>query len=279
MDNRAYVLAYHSQNILGTGYGNNDHVALAQDLSLIRELHFRVISALELASALRTGSFSSLPEKCVVITMDDGPIFDYEDVVHPRYGRQESMLNILRRQPRPWWQFHLGRRPSPPVVATAFVIGSKAAREQIALSLDDPQWMTDSWWVAAQQTPYLDIGCHSWDHVHPCVVELADRPELVGAFHRIDTFADAEREIADASRKLYSLTKSEAARLFAYPFGQTNEFLVREYLPSQEAVIAAFTTAAEPVTKDTDIWEVPRYVCGDHWKSGDGLRALLSGKA
>ena len=271
----AYVLTYHSQNILGTTYSTNDHVAFAQDLPLLREMGFAAVSALKLVNALRSGSFGSLPARCVVLTMDDGSVFDYEDTLQPRYGMQESMLNIMRRQHKACLGIHLS---PPPFTATAFVIGSKSAREQISLSFDNDQWMTDAWWPLAQRSGYLNLGSHSWDHVHPCVAEAASRPETVGVFHGVVTESEAERQIAEPSRRLRMITKSDAARLFAYPFGQTNDFLVRDYLPRQQEVLGAFTIAPEPVTKDTNIWAIPRFVCGDNWKSPEDLRALLGSK-
>ena len=272
--NRVYVLTYHSQNIAGQTYASNNHIAFARDLLLLQELGLEVISALEMANAMRRGLFASLPERCVVITMDDGPLFDFENTQAPPYGEQESMLNILRRQHRKVLGLHLSRARCK---ATAFVIASGSAREQIAISMGNRDWMTGSWWRCAQQTGYLDIGSHSWDHVHPAVAEMADHPELVEAFHRIDSHAEAERQIAQASRDVQAVTRSDAARLFAYPYGQTNAFLVREYLPRQKAVIAAFTTQPEPVTRNTGIWEIPRFVCGRDWQSEDQLRGLLQG--
>lgn len=38
------VLCYHSQNILGMGYGENDHVALASDLQAIARRRLPIIS-------------------------------------------------------------------------------------------------------------------------------------------------------------------------------------------------------------------------------------------
>lgn len=273
MRKRVVVLTYHSQNVSGMTYAANDHLALAEDLPLMGDLGFEVVSALELATCLRRGMFDSLPERCIVITMDDGSIFDYQDTPAPPYGTQESMLNILRRQHSTVLGLHLRRAP---YVATAFVIASESARKQISIGMGNGEWMTETWWSAAQHSGYLDIACHSWDHVHPSVVEMNTKPDLVGAFDRIESFEEADKQIAQASRQLRLVTKSDATRLFAYPFGKTNDFLVREYLPRQKEVIAAFTTAAEPVTKQTGIWEIPRFVCGHHWRSGDELRRLLS---
>ena len=41
------VLAYHSQNVNGSTYATNDHIALATDLSLIRQRGIPVLHGLE----------------------------------------------------------------------------------------------------------------------------------------------------------------------------------------------------------------------------------------
>ena len=74
----------------------------------------------------------------------------------------------------------------------------------------------------AQDSGHIEIGTHSWDHVHPSVTR------------------------------------------------------VREYLPRQELVLGAFTTVPAPVTADSSIWQIPRFVCNHHWKSPDELLRLLS---
>jgi hypothetical protein len=187
---RVYVLTYHAQNITGTTYASNDHIALANDLPLIRRLGFQCVSALRLAQALRRNAFARLPDRCVVLTLDDGSVFDHADIVHPTHGPQRSMLNILRGQHRRRLGWRFGRAP---FTATSFVIGCPSARRQICGSMADPDWMTDSWWAAAQRSGYLDIACHSWDHVHPCVAEMARNPDIVGAFHLIDSPHEADR--------------------------------------------------------------------------------------
>ena len=40
---------------------------------------------------------------------------------------------------------------------------------------------------------------------------------------------------------------------------------------------AAFGTQGQPVTADSELWNLPRYVCGWHWKSPEELEALLAG--
>jgi len=42
---------------------------------------------------------------------------------------------------------------------------------------------------------------------------------------------------------------------------------------------AAFGDGAQPVTPAADRWNLPRYICGWHWKSPDALAAILRGAA
>jgi hypothetical protein len=72
--------------------------------------------------------------------------------------------------------------------------------------------------------------------------------------------------------------RAPRAGLFAYPYGETNDYLVRDYLPNRIAehrLRAAFGTDPEPVTRESERWNLPRYVCGHHWRSADALAALL----
>lgn len=269
----AYVLAYHSQNVTGDTYETSDRLSFAADLALLRELDFTVVSAMHLVKFLRTGTFPNLPAKCVVLTMDDAPLSDFCETSNPPHAGQDSMLTSLRKQHRKPLGFSLRR---PPFVATAFAIASPEARKQLSVPTGLP-WFTDSWWRAAQQSGYLDIGTHSWNHVHPELEEMACQPHLKAAFHNVTSIAEADRQIVNASRSVRGITGNDAAGLFAYPYGRTNDFLVREYLPRQDTVIGAFTTEPRPVTESTGIWEIPRFVCGDTWKTREDLRALLLG--
>jgi peptidoglycan/xylan/chitin deacetylase (PgdA/CDA1 family) len=267
------VLTYHARNIAGYDYSNNDHVALAQDLATIRALGMQVIRATQLVAALREGSFASLPPKSLVITFDDGPLHDVDDVIDPQYGPQKSMLNILKAQDRRLWGL---LRRAPSVSATTFVIASEQARTQISLSsLGHADGYTDRWWHHEQQAGYLDIGSHSWNHVHPAATEMADHPTLVEAFHKLNTREQADLQIVQAAQAVRQVTQHDAARLFAYPYGYPSEYLVHEYLPQQTEVWAAFTTIAGHVTQDCNVWMIPRFVCGHHWKSTEQFRDLL----
>jgi len=65
--------------------------------------------------------------------------------------------------------------------------------------------------------------------------------------------------------------------LFAYPYGHYNQYLTEEYFPKQQNQIkAAFTCIPQPVIQATNIWKIPRYVCGDNWKSVVELKNIIT---
>jgi hypothetical protein len=270
---RVIILAYHSQAITGMQYENNEHVAFRSDVALLRRRAIPVLRLSHVVDLMRTGRFSRLPPKSACLTIDDGHDYDYLPVSHYTWGPQESMARILASAPRTSWQRVTGQKLS----ATSFVIASPDARRQIAGDVkDNPDRMADDWWAAAQASGNLDIGTHSWDHVHPWVKEVQSRPHVMEAFQNVDSPEEAEFQVAKACRFVMSKTGHDAARLFAYPFGQVSEYLVREYLPSQTLVRAAVTTEPAPVHADTSVWRIPRYVCGAHWKSEAELDRILA---
>jgi hypothetical protein len=75
--------------------------------------------------------------------------------------------------------------------------------------------------------------------------------------------------------------RAPRAGLFAFPYGETNEYLLHDYLPNHAAehrLRAAFGTGPRPVGLDSDRWNLPRYVCGHHWHSADTLVELLQSR-
>lgn len=269
---RVPILAYHATNVDGGDYGTNDHVALAEDLRLIDALGFRVVPLTQVVDALL--SHTALPARAIALSFDDGTDFDFHDRVHPAHGPQRGMLNILRD-----FLDERGRARQPQLHATAFVIASPAAREELdQRSMIGAGWWGDDWWPQAVRSGLVDIGNHSWDHNHALVTETLPRA-AVDTFRTVDTRELADYQIRQAHDYIARKAPSAAADLFAYPFGETNDFLLREYLPAgpgRTGVRAAFTTEAAHVTQDSDRWALPRYVCGAAWKSSDELRDLLT---
>jgi peptidoglycan/xylan/chitin deacetylase (PgdA/CDA1 family) len=273
---KALVLAYHSHNIGGAGYGDNDHVAFASDLATLTEAGARIVPVTRIAEGLAAGRIDGNGETLVGLTFDDGPVFDFEDFVHPRFGPQKSFVNAMLDFRR------ANGAAQPYLAATSFVIASPAARlameraEECGYTFIEG-WLADDWWQRAEASGMLAIGNHSWDHVHPVPESIATGSQERGDFARVDNYRDADREIRAASDFINSVTGGRC-ETFAFPFGHTNEYLVRDYLPKhrgEHGLVAAFGTGGRGVRADDSVWDIPRAVCGHHWKSPAELRELL----
>jgi len=270
---RGFILTFHSHNISGNTYETNDHVALDETLTLLEQLRIPVVRMLEAVRRLRRGSLDTLPERFACLTFDDGSDYDWRELEFPGHGRQRSMRAILRAHSTKLLGLAWRRRAH----ATTFVIASGDARREIAASaLGDPGLMTDGWWRAAQASGLMDVGTHGWNHVHPAVSEMAARPDLVEHFERIDNAADAELQVAKSLAAIRARAGGEAARLFAYPYGQVSDFLADVHFPAQSDIVGALAAAPRPLMADSDPWRLPRYVCGYNWKKKEELRALLA---
>jgi len=269
---RVPILAYHATNVDGGAYATNDHVALAEDLRLIDALGYRVIPLTQVVDALLL--HTALPDRAIALTFDDGTDFDFHDRVHPTQGPQRSMLNVLRD-----FMDEHGAARQPQLHATAFVVASPSARAELdRRSMVGAGWWGDAWWPKAVTSGLLDIGNHSWDHNHALVTQTLPR-KAADTFASVDTSELADYQIRQAHDYIASKAPNAAADLFAYPFGETNAFLLREYLPSgpeRTGVRAAFTTEPAFVTSGANRWALPRFVCGSAWKSSDALRELLT---
>jgi peptidoglycan/xylan/chitin deacetylase (PgdA/CDA1 family) len=270
------VLTYHSHNVSGTGYAENDHVALASDLRSLTRLGVRIVPLGEIADALDAGRVDGSGERIAAITFDDGPSFDFADFVHREFGSQRGFLGILRdfRDESPGAQ--------PGLHATSFVIASPQARRAMERAedcgytwLDD--WLTDRWWGEAADSGLLAIGNHSWDHVHPAVESVVTASQERGDFTRVDSYPDADREIRAAGAFINARVGGRCD-MFAYPFGHVNDYLARDYFPHrgyEHGMRAAFGTGGRGVRPGDSAWDIPRAVCGHHWKSPDELESLL----
>ena len=269
------ILTYHALNIDGANYHGNDHVALCEDLKLLTALGWRIIPATDLVQLLTAPSVA-WPDKCVAITFDDGTNFDFEDLPHPSAGMQRSMLNIMR-------DFSIAHPGAQPTMhATSFVIASRNARDTMDRTcILGRGWMGDNWWQPAVASGFFHIANHSWDHCHDSLPTIAQRAQLKGTFIGVDNAADADAQIRIAADAIARIAPNPGADLFAFPYGQANPYLLEEYLPQQaradggQFVRAAFSTEPAPVTRNTNRWWIPRYVCGHHWKSSDELKSIL----
>ena len=275
------VLAYHSHRVLGDDYARNDHVALAADLRTIHAHGGRVVPLAAIVDAIAGDADENVGDAstAVAITFDDGPVYDALDFVHPRFGPQRGFLGILRDFAA---EIGTGEQASP--CATSFVIASPAARRCMEQTYDRAHShvgdgaLNDDWWDEAIASGVLAIANHSWDHLHEGLPAVAHSANARGDFAQVTTLHDADAQIAQAADYLARRTRGRDAPFFAYPYGHYNRFLVDEYLPANATRLrlrAAFSTDARPIARGDDRWCLPRYVCGYHWTSAEGLREIL----
>ncbi len=265
------VLAYHGNNIADNSYSGNDHVALREDLVALHAAGWRPAS-LDLLLDWHEGRVheAALRDR-FVIPFDDGSDFDFHDIDHPSCGPQRSLFNVLR-------DFFHGYGVLVP--AHAFVIASPSARRQLdERSLVGRGWWNDDWWAAANASGQLFIESHGWDHLHPVLDSVAQREGLAGDFRHVNSFEDADVQFRKSAELIAQRAGGRRPHFFAYPWGQTNDFLLSTYLPqrrSEHGYRAALTTAGEAVTRAHDRWRLPRLVCGEAWRSAEELLSLLN---
>ena len=143
-------------------------------------------------------------------------------------------------------------------------------------------WWTDSWWMEAIRSGLIHIASQSWDLNHETLPPSLLRSERAGTFLSIDSRESADHEIRLAADYLRKLAPNPGTGLFAYPYGESNPYLVREYFPTYQdelGICAAFTGRAGFLELATDRWEVPRFVCGRDWSSPSELELILDAAA
>ena len=268
---RVPILTYHAAYVSGMGYASNDHAGFAADLAALGRLGWRVESLRRVVDAFLGKAV--LEGKVVGLAFDDGTDFDFHDLDHPSWGVQRSMFNILRdyEAAHPLAQ--------PGLHATSFVVVSPAARVALdASALAGRGWWTDGWWKPAIASGRWGIANHSWDHNHGGIGPTAAGVAAADTFRSVDSFAAAEAEIGQAAAflKLYAPNPGDA--LFAYPYGEVNDYLALEYLPCEGeriGVVAAFGCEAGPLTAASPRWNLPRYVFKRDWNAPEELVRLL----
>jgi peptidoglycan/xylan/chitin deacetylase (PgdA/CDA1 family) len=267
---RVPVLTYHSNNIGGNDYASNDHVALAEDLRRIRAAGLRIVPLSRVVDVLLGAAGEASVEGAVALCCDDGSWFDWYDIDHPTCGPQAGFATILR---------DFAAETGAPVHITSFVIVSPEARDVLDRTcLAGRGWWTDDWWRDAEREGLIAIESHSWDHNHATLPETLRPKAQAGTFRSIDTHALADAEIRRANDWLDAHVREPRPGLLAFPYGETNAYLVGDYLPrhaNEHRLRAAFGTGAWPVGFDSDRWNLPRYVCGHDWRSPDALVRLL----
>ncbi len=267
------VLLYHAMNVHGSAYDSNDHVALAADLADLSRMGFETMPLHRVVQAWRSGRASLEGRRIVALTCDDGSDFDARDLDHPRWGVQRSFLGILR-------DFAKRRRDSGPAPhMTSFVIVSPEARVGLDRTcMVGKGWWNEDWWASAAATGLMAIANHSWDHNHESLPEGRWPGVPRGTFASIDSEELAQYQVAQADRYLRARMPSPSASLFAYPYGETNEFLATRWFPAHSGrFAAAFTTEPAYLTQASDPWRLPRFTCGRDWKTPGEFRALLEG--
>lgn len=270
---RTLVLCYHSQNILGNDYAQNDHVALASDLQAILRRKLPVISFNTLLDYLN-GRWKIYPRKAVVLTCDDGTYLDWRDYEHPQFGHQLSFDNILQN-----FLKQSPLRQSRKEVMTSFVIASPKAREQIDQGCyGGARLSTEDWWRDAANSGRWLFGNHSWDHRHICLSESVSDSEL-GQFYSVNNQTEADFQVLQASQYIAEKIPAKSiSKVFAYPYGHSNDFLSRQYLPSLQPphnIAAAVTTTAGITERNTNKFLIPRFTCGEHWQSPEQFESIL----
>jgi hypothetical protein len=275
---KAAVLTYHSHNISGAEYGRNDHVALAIDLEALRAADARFTSLAEIAKAVTQGRIDDEGPLHVGLSFDDGPVFDYRDFEHPRFGPQRGFAGVMQ-------DFHAAHPDAPPPRATSFVIASPDARNAMERAPDCGypflrDWLADDWWQEAASGPWIDIGNHSWDHVHHAPDHVALSRDVRDDFTAVTTYPDADGQVRRAASFINAKIGGRCT-LFAYPFGHVSDYLAKDYLPhrsGEHGMQAAFGVAAGRVPSGCSRWIIPRMVCGHHWHHTDELLALLEAR-
>jgi peptidoglycan/xylan/chitin deacetylase (PgdA/CDA1 family) len=207
----------------------------------------------------------------VALSADDAPVFDWFDMDYPGLGPQRGFRSILQAHQRVSGRsMHL----------TSFAIASPEARAALDRQcLHGQDWMRHDWWPEAASSDLIAIENHSWDHNHSAIARSAQRDNVRGTFRNIETLAEAEAEIRQASDWLDALCPQGPRRsLFAYPYGEFNDYLAGEYLPhhqTEHRLRAAFTVEAKPISRGDSPWLLGRYVAGFHWRDPGRLESLL----
>jgi peptidoglycan/xylan/chitin deacetylase (PgdA/CDA1 family) len=265
------ILTYHAMKIHGRGYADNDLVGLASDLETVTARGFGIVPLAELVRRWRLSPAALEGERLVAFTCDDGSDFDFHDLPHPTAGPQRSVLNILR-------DFR-DAHPAATPHATSFAIASPDARVELDKScMIGLGWWNDAWWREAAASGLMDIANHSWDHNHEALPERFSHGVQRGTFAPIATRALADAEIRDASEFLRARVPNPGNALFAYPYGQFNDYLVDEYFPAFAAALgieAAFSDAPGYLCAQSNRWTIPRFVFGRDWTSPAGLERIL----
>lgn len=205
-------------------------------------------------------------KKYFCLTFDDCPHWDYHQYSDNIVGDVKSFHQIIKES---------GLFKAHKVSAMSFAIVSESVRTELDRTCiaSRGDW-SSNWWESAIDEGFIQIGNHSLDHLHPTLNTVYQSNNIKGDFHQIKTYDDANTQIRVSNEELLKLTNNKSSPYFAYPYGHVSDYLKSDYFPyyqHEHQLKAAFSTAGIPATKDSNIWDIPRMVCGEHWKSTDEL--------
>lgn len=265
------VLCYHGMNADTTVYWGNDHLALTSDLQTLERLNYRLVDGMTVVDFILGKKRFSHTDKVVCISFDDAPTLDFYDFHSPKVGPVTSFRDILHNA-------NIFQRSQSAILN--FAIADEQARNEIdvqcILGNDD---MTSRWWESAIDEKLYYIANHSWDHMHEVVSQIAHSRGEKGNFYAVDNYTDADKQIRQAYEKLNHIVNGKATPLFGYPYGHINDYLRDDYFPNyqhEHQQQGAFTTDGEYVSRESNRWAIPRFVCGQHWNSPETFEAILA---
>ena len=129
-----------------------------------------------------------------------------------------------------------------------------------------------------QLEKYFSIESHGWDHNHTVLGATGFDGMQAGNFFEVDTYRRATYQVEQSLEFINQKIKPAHCRFFAYPYGHVPDYLKLDYFPENAGRLgldAAFGTEPGYITKSSDRWNLPRYVCGWHWKSTEQLKLIL----
>jgi len=162
------------------------------------------------------------------------------------------------------------------------IVGPEARRELDKACMGGRGWWNDAWWREAAASGLLHIANQSWDYNHAALPDFFSHGVPLGTFRSIATRELADAEIARAAEYLRVHAPNPGDTLFAYPYGESNEYLAGEYFPrfgARLGIVAAFTREPACFTAGAARWRIPRFVFGRDWKSPAELERILAGAA
>ena len=267
---RIPVLLYHTWLQSGCDYSSNAIIAMQTDLETLHSRGWTVIPAYWAAQwVIGDRDGSTVPEKVVAITFDDGPDQDWYDSTACGYlpSGYTVLANFKAAHPS---------LPSYSPHASTFVISSPVARGMIGGQKSD-------WWWSAQNASnnLMEVYNHSVDHDHSNITSQQWDPFMftymaVGGyedgnwagtnnFMRINTYQESDIEVRKSGDYISGII-GVYPDLFAYPFGHASAYLKGTYFPnyaSEHKTYAAFCLTDNAALRGGDRFCIPRFTYGD----------------